>query len=137
MTGRPNPASARDGDSTSRGEWITAAVSAIFILAVIGYLLYDGFSRPVTPPDLVVRVDSVTSATSGFHVHVSARNVGRATAAGAVIRGELREGTEVIEQSEITIAFLPGEGERGAGLHFSRDPRLHTLSVRALGYDLP
>ena len=68
---------------------------------------------------------------------VAALNEGGSTAEGVVVEGELRNGTELIEQSRIEIEFLPPHSRKRAGLFFSRDPKQFELRLRPHGYEEP
>jgi uncharacterized protein (TIGR02588 family) len=121
----------------SRLEWIAAVVSLVVVLAAIGLLAYEGIVAPTTPPRISVRVDSIVDGGDGFLVELRARNAGTATAASLLLEGELRGDSGVVETSQTTIDYVPGEGSRTAGLFFSHDPRRYRLEIRPLGYDRP
>ncbi|HEX2248993.1 MAG TPA: hypothetical protein VHH32_01510 [Gemmatimonadales bacterium] len=127
----------RAAPSTSTLEWIVAAVSALLVLGVIGFLLYDGVVSPKTPPDVRVEVDSIQQAGPGFLVILRARNDGHNTAADVIIEGELMADSGRVETSETTIDYVPAGGEQRAGLYFTRDPRRLKLRLRAHGYRDP
>jgi uncharacterized protein (TIGR02588 family) len=127
----------RGAPSTSTLEWIVAAVSALLVLGVIGFLVYDGVVSPKTPPDVRVEVDSIQQAGPGFLVILRARNNGHNTAADVIIEGELMADSGRVEASETTIDYVPAGGEQRAGLYFTRDPRSLKLRVRAHGYRDP
>ena len=123
--------------NTSRAEWIVAAASAALVLAVLGFLIYDGVRHPVTPPDITLEVDSIATAGPGYLVLFRARNRGRSTAADVLVEGELQVDTGTVETSETTIDYVPGGGEQQAGLYFAHDPRRLRLRLRAHGYREP
>jgi uncharacterized protein (TIGR02588 family) len=127
----------RGAPSTSTMEWIVAAVSALLVLGVIGFLVYDGVASPKTPPDITVQVDSIQPAGPGFVVIFQARNDGHNTAADVIIEGELMADSGPVEKSETTIDYVPAGGQQRAGLYFTRDPRRLKLRLRAHGYREP
>lgn len=127
----------RGAPNTSTAEWIVAAVSAVLVLGVVGYLTYDGVRHPDTPPDVTVEVDSIRSAGPGYLVLIRAVNRGRTTAADVILEGELRADTGRVEFSQAMVDYVPAGGEQGAGLYFTRDPRQLRLQVRAHGYREP
>jgi uncharacterized protein (TIGR02588 family) len=118
-------------------EWIVAVASAALVLALLGYLIYDGTRSPRAPPDVTVEVDSVQKAGSGYLVVFRARNHGRITAAEVVVEGELETDSGKVERSETTIDYVPARGEQRGGLFFSRDPQRSRLRLRAHGYRDP
>lgn len=121
----------------SHWEWIAAIVSLLLVLAAIGYLLREGMRAPESPPEVLLRVDTVIEQRRGFLVEYEARNLGRETAAAVRVEGTLGPDAAVVERSESTLDFLPGESSRRGGLFFTRDPRQHGLRIRATGYELP
>ena len=123
--------------TTSISEWIVAIVSAALVLALLGYLIYDGTRSPRTPPDVTVEVDSIQKAGSGYLVLFRARNNGRITAAEVVVEGELEPESGKVERSETTIDYVPARGEQRGGLYFRTDPQRSRLRLRAHGYRDP
>jgi uncharacterized protein (TIGR02588 family) len=127
----------RSAPDTSTAEWIVAAVSALLVLGVIGFLVYEGVAAPKTPPDVTIQIDSVQRAGPGFLVTFRARNSGRNTAADVIIEGELLDDSGRVESAETMIDYVPGGGQQHAGLYFTRDPRSLKLRLRAHGYRDP
>jgi uncharacterized protein (TIGR02588 family) len=127
----------RRAPQTSTVEWIVAAASAVLVLGVLGFLIYDGVRKPQTPPDVTVQVDSISKAGPGYLVLFRALNRGRATAAEVLVEGELEADTGRVETSQTTIDYVPGGGEQRGGLYFTRDPRILRLQLRAHGYREP
>jgi len=127
----------RSAPDTSAAEWIVAAVSALLVLGVIGFLLYEGVASPKKPPDVTIEVDSVQQAGPGFVALLRARNDGDNTAADVIIEGELMADGKPVEKSETMIDYVPAGGQQRAGLYFTRDPRSLELRLRAHGYRDP
>jgi uncharacterized protein (TIGR02588 family) len=130
-------APSRRAPNTSMAEWIVATLSAALVLAVLGFLVYDGVARPSTPPDVTVKVDSVVPAGPGYLVLVRADNRGRNTAAEVTVEGALEADTGTVETSQTTIDYVPAGGQQRAGLYFERDPRTLKLRLRAHGFRDP
>ena len=127
----------KSAPTTSVAEWIVAIVSAGMVLAVLGFLIYDGVRSPRTPPGISIEVDSVQTAGPGYLVLFHAHNSGRTTAAEVVVEGELEADSGTVETSETTLDYVPAEGEQGGGLYFRHDPRRLRLRLRAQGYREP
>jgi uncharacterized protein (TIGR02588 family) len=125
------------GGVKSRWEWVAAAVSTALVLAVVGYLLYDGVARPRTPPDIQVAADTVLRSGGLWLVEFRATNDGHETAASVKIEGELMQGDSSVEASEAVLDYVPGRSVRHGGLFFRRDPRAYRLELRAHGYQEP
>ncbi len=118
-------------------EWAVGALGALLVIATVAFLGYQAAVDTGTPPDIVVRVDSVSRTTEGaWRVEFTARNLGGTTAARVQVRGELRAPGAEPETGEVILDYVPGHGQRRAGLLFRGDPR-RGLELRALGYDLP
>ncbi len=123
--------------TTSVSEWIVAVSSAALVVALLGYLIYDGVRSPRTPPDVTIEVDSIQKAGPGYVVLFRARNSGRTTAAEVLVEGELEADSGKVERSETTIDYVPPRGEQRGGLYFREDPQRARLRLRAHGYRDP
>lgn len=118
-------------------EWAVAAIGAAILAGVIGYLVHDGLAGSGAPPDLSVRVVTVIPVKAGHLVQVLVLNDGHSPAAAVEVVGELKEGDTVVEESTVTVDYLPQMSEKPAGLMFTADPAEHELTVRAAGYADP
>jgi uncharacterized protein (TIGR02588 family) len=127
----------QEKDAIPIWEWIVAGVGLVLVAGVIGFLIYEAFSRDRVPPDVKLSVDSVVQTRNGYLVKITVINEGGITAEGVDIEGELRRDTEPVERSRTTIDYLPPRSEKKAGLFFTRDPRQLDLQVRSLGYEEP
>lgn len=127
----------RNRPSASRSEWVVAGISALLVLGSVGFLLWQALTLADTPPQIVVSADSILQLEHGFLVEFRARNEGSSTAAGVLVRGELRSDTSTVQTSEATLDFVPSGAQRRGGLFFTHDPRLYALRLRAVGYDRP
>jgi uncharacterized protein (TIGR02588 family) len=119
-------------------EWIVAGLGVVFVAAILFMLVRDAFNTDDAPPTIVVAVDSTIALPRSWLVEISATNESGRTAAAVVVEGVLADesGAEV-ERSETTIDYLPPHSKQAMGLYFSRDPRKHRLSVRAVSYQHP
>ncbi len=118
-------------------EWIVGAVGFAIVGTLLAYLFYHAIAANQSPPDVAVKVVSVVQVRSSYLVTAQAHNHGGSTAAAVVIQGELRQGAELVEQSNTTLDYSPPNSQKQVGLFFSRDPRQFDLHVRALGYVEP
>jgi uncharacterized protein (TIGR02588 family) len=84
-------------------EWIVAAIGFVLVASVIGFLLYEAIAGKRLPPDVKLSVDSVVQTRNGYLAKIIAVNEGGMTAAGVVIEGELRRGTEPVESSVVSL----------------------------------
>src|SRR5690606_40073331 len=109
-------------DETSPLEWALAAVSALLVLGVIGFLLYEAVTEPPTPPAVTVDVVGVRPSGNGYVVEFEAHNEGGETAARLTGEGTLVAGAGEVEASEANPGHGPEGGRRGGGPGFTRDP---------------
>lgn len=116
---------------------LVAAVGAVLVLAVLGFLAWELLTTTETPPAIVVRAEAVEPQPGGYLVRFEARNDGGSTAAGAEIVGRLREGATLVEEARVTLDYLPARSSRAGGLLFARDPRGLELRLQAEGYSEP
>lgn len=119
----------------SSWEWVVGAVGLIMVLAALALLLHEA-TQPSTPPDIAVRLDSVSTGRNVFVAHFTALNGGTAPATAVEIAGTLIDGGDTLEATA-TLDYLPGESRRSGGLLFPVDPRTRELRMRAVGYEAP
>jgi uncharacterized protein (TIGR02588 family) len=118
-------------------EWVVAALGLFVVLCTLGLLTYEVIAGDTSPPDPLIRVTGVHKVRGGYLAQVEAFNRGGDTAAGLTVEGTLKQNSQDIETSEVTLDYLPGQSLREAGLFFSEDPRRYRLELRALGYQEP
>jgi uncharacterized protein (TIGR02588 family) len=136
-TSAPGTADSREAQSIPLLEWIIGGIGFLIMAAVLGFLLFAAMMEDHPLPDVKLSVDAVRQIRNGYLVQITALNEGGSTAEGVVVEGELRNGTELIEQSRIEIEFLPPHSRKRAGLFFSRDPKQFELRLRPHGYEEP
>jgi uncharacterized protein (TIGR02588 family) len=134
---REQRAPIKGAPTTSVSEWIVALFSAAMVLALLGFLVYEGVASPRTPPDVTIEVDSIQKAGPGYLVLFRARNGGRTTAAEVLVEGEVEADSGRVERAETMIDYVPARGEQRGGLYFRSDPRRSRLRIRAHGYRNP
>ncbi|MGH9166715.1 MAG: hypothetical protein ACRD02_02640 [Acidimicrobiia bacterium] len=118
-------------------EWAVLGLSVAAIAGVTGFLVVDGVTTDVSPPDPVVEVhlDRARHATMGWIVPLTVTNRGQQAAEAVVIEGiAVIAGEEEIRQLEID--FLPSETQVELEMAFSAPPEGGVL-VRLVGYRLP
>ncbi len=124
-------------EGSSPLEWLTAALGAVLVLGTVGIMLYGALRNSPAPPQIEIAVDQIVETGSGYVVTFTARNRGSTTAAGLVVEGTLRGENGEVEQSTVTITYVPSEAREKAGLYFTQDPRRYRLELRPLGYEQP
>ena len=133
MSARPQ----RRGVQIPRLEWLFALLGAGLVFGTASFILYEGFTRGSSPPDIRVTVESVARLNESSRVVLRAVNRGDSTAADVKVEATLVRGGNVVETTELTFQYLPPNSERKGGVFFENDPRTGELKVRAKGYELP
>lgn len=119
-------------------EWFAAGLGSILTLAMLGIVVWHMLVEPEEQyPAVTVDAQDHQTAGSLHVVAIVARNHSPATAANVVIEGTLLDEGDIVEQAHTTLDYVPGSSMRRGGLFFTRDPRLHELRLRALGYADP
>ncbi len=117
-------------------EWLTGSVSAIGVLALIGWLGFEAFMQSDGAPALSVKTISSTRQDGGYLIVFDVENAADRTAADVVVRGEITDGNTVVETVEITLDYVPMHSRARAGLIFYNDPEGRSR-VFATGFSEP
>lgn len=118
-------------------EWVVAAAGLLLVLGSIGVLAYYAWTGEPDHPQPVVQVVAIERQPAGWLVAIRVHNRAQATAAALRLTGRLRQGPDVVEESELELQYLPGGSSREGGLFFWRDPRLHELEWAFESYVQP
>jgi uncharacterized protein (TIGR02588 family) len=106
----------RTRSRTERLEWLLGAVAGIVVLAVIGFLAFEGLTRGGIPPDLTVAAETPAGAAAP-ELRFTLTNRGGRAATGVVVALTLRDGAEVAEVRRLTVEEVaPGSTATGAFL---------------------
>lgn len=122
---------------TSVAEWIVAGVSCVALLSVLAYLVVGGLTTQDGVPRIVVLPMRTMAGNGGHVIEFSASNQGDKSVAAVEIKGELRNGEAVVEQSSVVLDYIPQNSERRGALTFTADPAGHELHLFAGGYVEP
>jgi uncharacterized protein (TIGR02588 family) len=122
---------------TSITEWVVAGISSVALLAVLTYLVIDGLSARNGTARIVVLPLAVAVTEGGYVVEFAATNRAGKSVAAVEIKGELRNGDEIVEESSATLDYVPQESQRKGALIFRRDPEAYDLRLFASGYSEP
>ena len=118
-------------------EWVFAGIGLVLVLGAAIFITWHGFTRGSSPPDIMLRAESVAERRNHYVVTIRATNLGATTAKGLKVEGELKRGEEVVESSEMTFDYVPPDSARKGGLMFMKDPRQYELRLTAKGYEVP
>lgn len=113
-------------------EWLTGLVSAVIVLAVIGWIAKDAFRDQDTTPDLGATVLTTEQRSNGFQVSFEVSNTASATASQVTVDGVILNGSDVVEKASTVLDYVPGRSKARGGLIFINDPTGRiTLNVSA------
>ncbi|WP_161939554.1 TIGR02588 family protein [Paramesorhizobium deserti] len=118
-------------------EWAVGGLSALLILGLLGFLLYQAFFVSPDPPRFAYEIGRIERAGDAFRVPVAVTNQGTETAAGVRLSGMLERDGAVAETAEIEFDYIPRHSTRHGAFLFSADPGAAQLRVRVLGYSDP
>ncbi|WP_419696520.1 TIGR02588 family protein [Mesorhizobium muleiense] len=114
-----------------------AGISSAVLLAVLSYLVVDGVSTRDGTARIIVQPLGVAVTEGGYVVEFAAANRAGKSVAAVEIKGELRNGDEVVEDSSATLDYVPQNSQRKGALIFRRDPKAYDLRLFAIGYSEP
>jgi uncharacterized protein (TIGR02588 family) len=118
-------------------EWLTGVVSALLVSALIGWIAYEAFTRKAIAPELSASILTTEPSAGGFRVTFEIANAATTTAAAVTVVGRLKGGEDVIEESTVTVDYVPAESRVLGALIFENDPGGRQIDIRATGYTDP
>lgn len=128
---------AKKNDEIPFWEWVVGAIGLVFAAASIGFMLYQAFVVDEFAPEIVIETEAIVPHGNGYLVKIRVTNHGGLVVAGLAVEGTLKDGSEILETSEVTIDYVPADSQRKAGLFFTEDPREFSLELRAKSYQEP
>ena len=123
--------------ANERIEWIVAAISAVIVLALFGFILFEAVTKTGDTPDIHFEIERGVAMSDGFALEVTAHNDGHVTVAGVQIEAEADLGGGESEVSSVTVDYLPAESGTEVGLVFSQEVDPERVRLRVLGYTYP
>ena len=129
----------RQAHPRSAAEWVTLAAVLLILGTVVGYLLMQTLQTTADSARFTVEVRSAAIEQQGdrFYVPLILRNIGSSTAEEVVVRAELKQGDETLEETELTFSFVAGGEEMEGVAVFSEDPRGGQLEAFVVSYLKP
>ncbi|TNM63080.1 TIGR02588 family protein [Aliirhizobium smilacinae] len=132
----PSPSSIEDREA-HWVEWATGCVSALLVLSMIGFIFFEAVTDGHKPPDLGIVITSRNPVAGGYRVTFDIANRSTATAAGVVVRGEILNGGNPLETTDVTFDYVPAESKSTGVILFSQDPGDRGIRIRATAYTDP
>lgn len=118
-------------------EWVLGAISALAILGLLGFLLYQALFVSSDPPRFAYEIGRTARVGDAFRVPVTVTNQGSETAEAVRMSGVLERNGATVETAEIEFDYIPRNSTRRGAFFFNSDPGTAQLRVRALGYSDP
>lgn len=118
-------------------ETVVSLISGAAILAILGYLAWQGL-RPSQPPLFQIDTGKSRQVGNRFQLPVHVRNVGDEAAQSVHVVVEMENpSTTEPEKGEITIDWIPGQSVRSGFVIFTEDPARGKLTATVDGFQLP
>lgn len=118
-------------------EWIVFVVSAILIAVMVIVLVASAVRSGKEPPVLEIETGAAVRVADAFRVPVHVRNRGDETAEEVRVEVSLMNGDQALEESELTVMFVPRKSSREGWVTFRRDPGCCRVVARAVGFNRP
>lgn len=119
-------------------EWLVFGVSALLLLSVLGYLIYDAVRLGSEPPAIEITLGNARPSGEQFMIPVRVYNAGDRAAEGVLVEVALMRGDEELEAAEFEAAFVPRNSTSNGWVVFTIDPTMaDTIDARVLGYQQP
>jgi uncharacterized protein (TIGR02588 family) len=116
-------------------EWVVAIVSAICILALLGFLINEQVSSKQLPPDISLKLEGIEKQSDQYLARVSVHNSGDKTASRVECAAELKFGSNQVEQSTARLEFVPPHSRKKIGFIFQHNPSEGELRLSPLGFE--
>lgn len=125
-------------DNTSKNllEWTVFAISAVLVLAVLGYLLKSALEVEIGPAKLAVMTGPPVAENGRTRIPVTVSNDGRRVAANVEVQIAVDSG-EGKQQAGFTLDFVPRGGSRQGAVSFKGTDLTGTPECEVLGYEEP
>ena len=118
-------------------EWAASTIGLLILLGLATVLGWNAIYQHPVLPAVVIEAGRIAQSEHGYTVEFIASNAAGATAADVQVEGVLRRDDQIVEVAQSRLDYVPGSSVRRGGLFFTRDPRQHDLTLRALGYAEP
>ncbi|MDP9840053.1 uncharacterized protein (TIGR02588 family) [Neorhizobium huautlense] len=118
-------------------EWATGIVSAVLVVAMLGWVGYEALTDKDGPPEFRITITGIAPVSGGHRVEFDIANRATRTAATVNVRGEILDGSRTAEDAEVVIDYVPAQSKSSGALIFREDPGRHEILIRAVGYSDP
>ena len=117
-----------------RLEWAIGCVSGTVVVAIVGYLAWQGQTSGVQLPDLAV-VEAATPETAGQpQLRFVLSNRGAIAATGAVVALALSDGEREVTRTRLVVDLVPAGSQVGGGFLLPPGAERLSRSLTVEGY---
>lgn len=120
-----------------RVEWVIAALSAVLVLALAGFIAFEALTRTGGEPRVALTVERMLAIADGYAAKIQVRNDGHVTISDVVIEGAISLDDGETQTASVTLDYLPAGSDTEIGLGFSQEIDPERLALRVVGYTYP
>lgn len=120
----------------NRMEWILAGLAAVAVLALFGYLVYDGLTSGQGGPLIELRRGDITG-TDPLYLDVTVSNTGHGAAADLDIEGQADRPSGEPAAAHVTLDYAPAESDKSITLVFPADIDRDSIELHVAGFREP
>lgn len=136
---QPTAPTESDAENRARStpQIVTTAISLLLIVLLAGAILYDGYAGNGTAPagvEIDMVMEEVRRDGDAFYIPFEAHNTGDQTIEQVLIAFEVRDGEEIVEDTETVITLLGERGSVSGVLVLDRDPAGLEIEARVMTF---
>jgi uncharacterized protein (TIGR02588 family) len=120
-------------------EIVATAFSAMLILALLAVLVADAV-RPNAEPSFTTSAGVLRERGESYRVPITVRNLGDDAARSVVVHAELVEADTTVDETDVTVDWLPGKSSRDIVALFLRGSttsRPNSVRTEVRGFAVP
>lgn len=118
-------------------EWAAGVFSALLVFMIIGWIGFQAVTEEDQSPTFRTTIAGQEPVDGGYRVKFEIENLSTRTAAAVVVRGEVWDGDDLVEEAEATLDYVPAQSKSSGAFIFSSDPSEKALRIRGTGYSNP
>lgn len=111
-------------------------ISATFVLALAGFLVWEGLQQK-SPPTILTQAGTPWKGNGAYYLPIDVKNTGDLSVQNLRIQVRLSEGQQIIEEAEAGVSWVPAHSSRRVVVAFHRQPRKYDVQIRPEGYEHP
>jgi uncharacterized protein (TIGR02588 family) len=111
-------------------EWIAGVVSALIVVGIIGFFVYEAISGANGLPRLEVTVDPIVQTADQTHLRYLIRNEGGQAASAVTLSFSLPDGA----RRSVIVDYVPAHSQVTGGLYVPESVRPAELELTVDGY---